>query len=161
MPLLSACYLNKVPVLMLAGRWRTQDYWNFQYLLSSLSNEFFCIRFLEDCGGGWCAIHIEHESLNGIRPVSMTAAQALGCQACGGAITPCLVCAHPISVPESQNPSNKACCKCGVLNPLGEIAISCSCICIADFGVTWLTSSYLLIYMVMQSLWRMHVSCGQ
>ncbi len=51
----------------------------------------------------------------------MPAAQALGCSACGRAITPCLVCAFPIPVATSEREifGSKSCGKCGVLNPVG------------------------------------------
>lgn len=50
----------------------------------------------------------------------MMAVQALGCQSCGRAITPCLVCSHPIPAFRIADPSSQICRKCGVLNPLGE-----------------------------------------
>lgn len=50
----------------------------------------------------------------------MTAAEELGCQACGLAITPCLVCASSLPVFSVDDVLMKACCRCGFVNPLGD-----------------------------------------
>lgn len=55
----------------------------------------------------------------------MTAAEELGCQACGLAITPCLVCASSLPVFSVDDVLMKACCRCGFVNPLGEVHLTC------------------------------------
>ena len=50
----------------------------------------------------------------------MTAAEALGCEACGLPISPCLVCANPFSFPRVDDSQIKTCRSCGVVNPLGN-----------------------------------------
>lgn len=52
----------------------------------------------------------------------MTAVEALGCQACGLPITPCLICASPLPVPGVDDPLFKTCRSCGVVNPLGKFS---------------------------------------
>jgi hypothetical protein len=60
----------------------------------------------------------------------MTAAEALGCQACGLPITPCLVCASPLPVSQADDALMKTCRSCGVVNPLGKVAS-------LDIASTW------------------------